>query len=113
MLKERRQAAQTVADALFAAEKAIDAAISSTAALTGLMPTTRQSARLSALIGQEALMAAIETMQALGQAREGIVTTHKHLSTAQHDIGLSAVAFGDGAEKPPTPATYGRLTVAA
>lgn len=112
MLKERRQAAQTVADALFAAENAIDAAITTTASLAALMPTARQGARLSALIGQDALMAAIETMQALGAARERIVTTHKHLSTAQHDIGLSAVAFGDGSEKPPTP-LVGRLTVAA
>ena len=112
MLKQRRQAAQTVADALFAAENAIDAAISTTATLTALMPTTRQDARLSALIGQDALTAAIDAMQALGAARERIVATHKHLSTAQHDIGLAAVSFGDGSEKPPQP-TVGRLTVAA
>ncbi|PIB90691.1 hypothetical protein [Caulobacter sp. FWC2] len=116
MLKQRRQAAESVAEALFAAEKAIDAAITSTAALAGLMPTTRQDANLSALVGQDALMAAITTMQALGAAREGIVVTHKHLSVAQHDIGLSAVSFGEGAVKPAgliETNTSGRLTVAA
>ena len=116
MLKQRRLAAETVAEALFAAEKAIDTAIAQTAALAGLMPTTRQDANLSALIGQDALMSAINTMQALGAARESIVVTHKHLSVAQHDIGLSAVSFGEPVVKPAgmveaTPG--GRLTVAA
>jgi hypothetical protein len=113
MLKQRRLAAETVAEALFAAEKAIDEAIASTAALAGLMPTTRQEANLSALIGQDALMSAINTMQALGVARENIVVTHKHLTVAQHDIGLAAVSFGMGAEKPEAPPASGRLTVAA
>jgi hypothetical protein len=113
MLKERRQAAETVAEALFAAEKAIDIAISQTAALAGLMPTTRQDARLSAIVGQDALMGAIETMQALGVARQNIVDTHKHLSVAQRDIGLGAISFGDAGEKPPAPTGSARLTVAA
>ncbi|PZR37330.1 hypothetical protein [Caulobacter segnis] len=113
MLKERRQAAETVAEALFAAEKAIDAAIASTATLAALMPHSRQAANLSAIVGQDALMSAINTMQALGVAREGIVTTHKHLTVAQHDIGLARVSFGDMAEKPGSPGPSGHLTVAA
>ena len=114
MLKQRREAAETVAEALFAAEKAIDAAISTTATLAALMPSSRQAARVSALIGQDALMSAINTMQALAAAREGIVTTHKHLSVAQRDMGLSAVSFGEPAVKPgdEVPKT-GRLTIAA
>lgn len=111
MLKQRRQAAETVAEALFAAEKAIDAAISQTALLAGLMPSTRQDANLSAIVGQDALMGAIETMQALGLARQNIVATHKQLSIAQRDIGLGAVAFGTGGEKPPPPPQTGFLTV--
>ncbi|ADG12006.1 hypothetical protein B7G68_18340 [Caulobacter segnis] len=114
MLKQRRLAAETVAEALFAAERAIDAAIASTATLAGLMPTTRQEANLSALVGQDALMSAINTMQALGVARENIVVTHKHLSVAQHDIGLAAISFGQAPEKPGDGATRtGRLSVAA
>ncbi len=116
MLKQRRLAAETVAQALFAAEEAIDAAIASTAALAGLMPTTRQQANLSAMIGQDAIMSAISTMQALGAAREGIVTTHKHLTVAQHDIGLSAVSFEQdefGKGPPGLASTTGRLTIAA
>ncbi|WP_297512640.1 hypothetical protein [uncultured Caulobacter sp.] len=116
MLKQRREAAETVAQALFAAEKAIDAAIASTAALAGLMPASRQQANLSALIGQDALMSAINTMQALGAAREGIVATHKHLSVAQHDIGLSAVSFEEdefGKAPPSVAVVASRLNVAA
>lgn len=100
MLKDRRNAAEAVAEALFAAEKAIDAAIASTAALTTLMPAQRDAANLSVMIGQDALISAIETMRALGQARQGIVETHKGLSQVQHEIGLSAVSFGGGGIKP-------------
>jgi hypothetical protein len=56
-------------------------------------------------------MAAIQTMQALGHARENIVVTHKHLSVAQRDIGLSAVSFGNAGDKPPSPETTGRLEI--
>lgn len=112
MLKQRREAAETVAEALFAAEKAIDDAIATTATLAAVMPSSRQAARVSALIGQDALMSAVNTMQALAAAREGIVTTHKHLSVAQRDMGLSAVSFGEPVPKPgDQPA--GRLTIAA
>lgn len=110
MLKQRRLAADAVAKALFDAEKAIDAAIASTANLAGLMPVSRQDANLSALVGQDALMSAIQTMQALGQARGNIVDTHRHLSLTQRDIGLSAVTFfGGGGDKPPTPGAVGHL----
>ena len=108
MLKERRIAAEAVAEALFAAEKAIDAAIASTAILTTMMPTSRDAANLSVMVGQDALVSAIETMRALGQARQSIVETHKGLSQAQHDIGLSAVSFGGGGVKPP-PSLIGSL----
>jgi hypothetical protein len=115
MLKERRLAAETVAEALFAAERAIDAAITSTAALAGLIPAQRQQAHLSAMIGQDALMATIQTIGSLGAAREGIVSTHRHLTSAQRDIGLSAVSFGDGGFKqgPEALPSTGHLTLAS
>ena len=106
MLKQRRLAAESVALALFAAEKAIDDAITRTAALAGLMPSTREDANLSALIGQDALLGAIETMRALGQARQNIVDTHKSLTVAQRSIGLGAVSFGTGGTKPPAEGHY-------
>ncbi len=101
MLKERRHAAEAVAEALFAAEKAIDAAIASTAALTTLMPTSREAANLSVMVGPDALISAIETMRALGVARQNILETHQGLSKAQHDIGLSAVSSAAAARSRP------------
>ncbi len=101
MLKQRRLIADQVAAALFEAESAIDAALAKTAALTGVMPGLRAEAGLSALIGQDAVETASETIMALAQARRAIVETHKKLSVAQHQIGLGAVALGGDVEKPP------------
>ncbi len=101
MLKERRLLAQSVANQLFAAEAAIDAAIAATATLTGLMPAIRADAGLSALIGQDALLQASQTCAELVQARGSIVATHKALTVAQHERGLGAVMFGGLVTKPP------------
>lgn len=99
MLKERRAIAQNVADQLFAAEAAIDAAIAATATLTGLMPSVRADAGISALIGQDALLQASQTCAELVRARGSIVATHKALTIAQHEMGLGAVMFGGLVDK--------------
>jgi hypothetical protein len=91
MLKERRMVAEQIASALFEAEAAIDAALSKTAQLTGIMPALREKAGLSALVGQEALERASQTIAALAEARRNIVETHKELSVAQEQVGLGAV----------------------
>ena len=102
MLKERRMVAEQVAGALFEAEAAIDAALSKTAHLTGVMPSLRRQAGASALIGQEALESASQAIMALAEARRAIVETHKELSVVQGQIGLGAVRMaGDEGEKPP------------
>ncbi len=102
MLKQRRAIAENIADALFQAEAAIDAAPSKTATLTGVMPSMRAQAGLSALIGQGAVERASQAIMALTEARRAIVETHKELSLAQGQIGLGAVALGDeGGDKPP------------
>jgi hypothetical protein len=102
MLKQRRMVAEQIAGALFEAEAAIDAAISKTAALTGIMPALRGQAGASALIGQDAVERASQAIMALADARRAIVETHKELSIAQTQIGLGAVMIGDdGGAKPP------------
>ena len=94
MLKERRLAAETVAQQLFAAEAAIDAAIAAVAALTARMPQARIEANLAPMIGHDALMHASRTCANLIEARSGICATHEALATAQKQIGLGAIAFG-------------------
>jgi hypothetical protein len=101
MLKERRMVAEEIASALFEAEAAIDAALSKTAQLTGVMPALRGKAGLSALIGQDAVEHATHALTALAEARRAIVETHKGLSQAQAQAGLGAVALDGGGDKPP------------
>lgn len=101
MLKQRRMVAEQIAGALFEAETAIDAAISKTAQLAGVMPALRKQAGASALIGQDAVERASQAIMALAEARRAIVETHKELSVAQRQVGLGAVAVGDdGGGKP-------------
>jgi hypothetical protein len=103
MLKQRRMVAEQIAAALFEAEAAIDAAISKTATLTGVMPSLRREAGASALIGQDAVEHASQAIMALADARRAIVETHKELSIAQTQIGLGAVSFDPGSGDKPAP----------
>ncbi len=93
MLKERRIAANKVAEQLFAAEAAINAAVSAVAQLTAVMPMAAQEANLAACVGQDALMNAMATCQQLIEARSRIIATHASLRAAQTQIGLDAVNF--------------------
>lgn len=102
MLKDRRNAAMKVAESLFAAEDAIDAALARAAELNGAMVKARTEAKLSAIVAQDAFEGAAAAYGALVRARAEIVETHKRLSQAQIQIGLRAVAFGD-LGKPPEP----------
>jgi len=101
MLNKRRNAAQKVADRLFAAEHAISEALARTAELNAVMPTAQAEADLSAVVGQEAFDGAAATFATLAEARRQIVTTHHAMDAARKQIGLRTVAFGDGTQKPP------------
>ena len=111
---KRRIVAHQVADQLFAAEAAIDSALSAVAALTAMLPTARIDANLSAVVGQNVIDRTTETIAALAQARRGIVETHRELHDVQHQIGLGAIALG-GVDKPEEDVARpgGRLRVAA
>jgi hypothetical protein len=111
MLRERRAAAEQIAEHLFAAEAAIDTALTATAALSALMPAVRAQAGLSALIGQEALESAAESFTTLVRARQQMVTTHTRLDQAKSQIGLRTVAVGGGMIKPEGERGADRLTL--
>jgi hypothetical protein len=108
MLKQRREVAMRVAESLFAAEEAIDAALARTAELNSRMVTARTDASLSALVGQDAFEVSAAAFAALARARCDIVETHKRLSEAKIQVGLRTVAIGDGGEKPPLPSIEAR-----
>ena len=101
MLKERREAAMKVAESLFAAEEAIDAALARTAELNSKMVTARSEASLSALVCQDAFEVSAAAFAALARARCDIVETHKRLSEAKIQVGLREVAIGE-LGKPPS-----------
>jgi hypothetical protein len=96
---KRKILGHRVAEQLFAAEAAIDAALASVATLTAMLPGARIEANLSAVIGQGVFDRACQTIAALTEARRGIVETHHQLSDVQRQVGLGAVALG-GADKP-------------
>ncbi len=106
MLKQRRDAAQQLAHRLFETEKAIDEAISKMADLAGYMPVARNNANLSAVVGQDAMSHAAQTLATLVGARGEIVETHNRLAETQIQIGLREMAVGSGNDKPPL--TQGR-----
>lgn len=95
MLKARRDAAMKVAESLFAAEEAIDAALARVAELNGTLVTARTEAKLSAVVGQDAFETAASVFAALARARCDIVETHRRLHETKIEIGLRSVAIGD------------------
>lgn len=101
MLKERRDAAEHLAERLFAAEQAVDEAIRKMGDLIGFMPVARMNARLSAVVGQDAISEAAETLSAMVGARGHLVATHHRLADVRDQIGLQAMALGSGDMKPP------------
>jgi phage gp36-like protein len=100
MLKERRAAVEQVAQALWDAEAAIDAALSKTATLTGAIPQVSKSAKLCTEVGQNAMERATQTIMALTEARRAIVEMHKELTVAKHQIGMGAMMQDAGSGKP-------------
>lgn len=96
---KRKIIGHQVADQLFAAEAAIDSALSAVATLTAMLPTARMEANLSAVVGQGVFDCSSQTIAALTEARRGIVATHHELSNVQNAVGLRSVALG-GEDKP-------------
>ncbi|WP_454887827.1 hypothetical protein [Sphingomonas oryzagri] len=95
MRTQRIEAAKSVATCLFAAEEAIDIAVSRLAELNVAMPLARLNANVSAIIGQSAIESSTNALSFLAKAREQIVATHMHLKVAGDQMGLQAVSFGD------------------
>lgn len=99
MLKERREIGQSVAEKLFAAEAAIDAAVAAVAQLQAGIAIAQQSPGIGACIGQESLIHASQSCGELIKARGSIIASHAALALAQKQIGLGAVNFGGWVDK--------------
>lgn len=103
MPRHRREVATQVAETLFEAEGALDAALAKVAGLMGAMPLARQEARVAATVGQNAIDHVAAAITALSAARREMVAAHEALLDVQGRIGLGAVNFGAGFIKPDYP----------
>ena len=100
MRKERIEATNDIAAQLFAAEEAIDAAITQMARLSAIMPQARLKVKVSASLGHAALKHASDSLSSLIDAREQVVSVHAALDQVKTDIGLRTYGIGAGYEKP-------------
>lgn len=102
MLKQRQQAAMKVAASLWAAEDAIDAALTKAAEFSSTLVAARTEANVSAIVGQDAFEVSASAFAALARARADIVEAHRRLSETRIQVGLRNVAVGDEAPKQAT-----------
>ncbi len=100
MLKQRRLAADHVADALFAAETSLSRAMVDVADLVKATEEARASANLSPVVSGDAIYRAISCLRGLGDANQELLMAHNAFATVQKQIGLGAVNYGGGGTKP-------------
>ena len=102
MLKNRLRVVKNVTEKLTALEAAIDDALICAGDLTVSVSTGRQEAKLSAVVGQEAVGLTGEALQSLYTARAKIVEAHNEFAVVRDKIGMRTYA-GGGLWKPATP----------
>lgn len=90
----RQTIGEALAVRLYAAEAAIDQAMTETASLTAALPAARAGAWLSAVTGQRAFSEAAAAVGALAEARAHLVQTHHTLAALARKLGLDALAVG-------------------
>ncbi|GBH32856.1 hypothetical protein [Sphingobium xenophagum] len=95
MRAQRQSVAKHVAERLFAAEEAIDIAAARIAELNAALPLARLDARISAMIGQDAIQSSASAMLLVAETREKIVITHANLKHASDAMGLPETSYGD------------------
>ncbi|WP_162998049.1 MULTISPECIES: hypothetical protein [Brevundimonas] len=87
-------AAEAVAVKLFAAEAALDLALTEAAGLAAMLPQARSAAYIAATTGQAAFDGVAGCVSALTEARARLVATHRSLAALARMRGLDALAAG-------------------
>jgi hypothetical protein len=90
----RHAIGEALAARLYAAESAIDQALTETAFLAAALPTARAEAYLSAVTGQRVFDGAAASISALAEARAHLVQTHTALAALARKLGLDTLAVG-------------------
>nr|WP_295106162.1 hypothetical protein [uncultured Caulobacter sp.] len=98
---QRRDIAQSVADALFEAERAVDLALEKAALFITHTSTLRRDHNFSAMLGHEGVTAVARSIETLGQTRAHMMTAHAALAAAAPQIGVRPLTLhGTGTDKP-------------
>ena len=84
----------SVAGDLLATEQALDAAIARATTLVQSMIGGRTALSISPVVGAEAQTKALETIAALGVARQAIVACHEELAKDHRRMGYGVYAEG-------------------
>lgn len=79
---QRRELAQAIADALFAAEDAADRSLRDTSALINTLTSARLDHGLSAVLGADAMTHTAEAVASIAEARGKLVAAHQALAEA-------------------------------
>lgn len=90
----RQTIGEALAVRLYAAETAIDQALTETAFLAAALPSARAEAYLSAVTGQRVFDGAAASISALAEARSHLVQTHTALAALARKLGLDTLAIG-------------------
>lgn len=101
----RALVADTVAAKLYAAETALDLALTEVADLAALLPRARADAYVAATTGQGAFTGVSGCIASLTEARAKLVHTHRSLAALARAMGMETLAAGpvDKPEDQPTP----------
>ncbi len=99
--------AEAVAAKLFAAEAALDAALTEAAGLAAMLPQARATIYVAATTGQSAFEGVAGCVSSLTEARARLVATHRTLAAVARMRGLDTLAAGpmDKPEDETPPAT--------
>lgn len=90
----RQVIGEALAARLYAAEAAVDQALTQTAFLAAALPGARADALLSAVTAQRAFDGAAASISALAEARSHLVQTHTTLAALARKMGLDTLAIG-------------------
>lgn len=113
---QRRELAQSIADALFQVEYSADRSLRDASLLIKAMADARLDHGLSVVLGADAMSATTEAIKAMGEARERLVAAHNALAKAApwivgRDVNLGGPLTGKPDEDTPKPT--GRLQAVA
>ena len=86
--------AQRVANKVWSAENAVDAAMAEAAALMNEITTARQELKVSASTDAKAMKDLVTAIAALGEAREALVTMHDELAEVKLRCGIRTKLTG-------------------